>query len=31
MKFLGYKFKDAGLMERALTHSSKSEINYERL
>lgn len=31
MKFLGYKFKDAGLIERALTHSSKSEINYERL
>lgn len=31
MKFLNYKFKDAGLIERALTHSSKSEINYERL
>ncbi|MBQ8908864.1 MAG: ribonuclease III [Clostridia bacterium] len=31
MKFLGYKFKDVGLIERALTHSSKSEINYERL
>jgi len=31
MKFLGYKFKDVGLLERALTHSSKSEINYERL
>ncbi|MBE7073855.1 MAG: ribonuclease III [Clostridiales bacterium] len=31
MKFLGYKFKDIGLIERALTHSSKSEINYERL
>ena len=31
MKFLNYKFKDAGLIERALTHSSKSEVNYERL
>ncbi|MBO5394744.1 MAG: ribonuclease III [Clostridia bacterium] len=31
MKFLNYKFKDAGLIERAFTHSSKSEVNYERL
>ena len=26
-----YKFKDKGLLNRALTHSSKSEENYERL
>lgn len=26
-----YNFKDKKLLERALTHSSKSEINYERL
>lgn len=26
-----YKFKDKKLFERALTHSSKSELNYERL
>ena len=31
MKFLNYQFKDASLLARALTHSSKSEMNYERL
>lgn len=31
MKFLNYEFKDEHLLERALTHSSKSENNYERL
>lgn len=31
MKFLNYQFKDASLLARALTHSSKSETNYERL
>ncbi len=31
MKNLFYKFKDQSLLERALTHSSKSENNYERL
>lgn len=28
---LNYKFKNNSLLEQALTHSSKSEINYERL
>lgn len=28
---LGYQFKNKTLLERALTHSSKSEQNYERL
>lgn len=28
---INYKFKDKKLLERALTHSSKSELNYERL
>lgn len=28
---INYKFKDKKLLERALTHSSKSEFNYERL
>lgn len=28
---IGYKFKDEELLKRALTHSSKSENNYERL
>lgn len=28
---LGYKFKDLNLLKRALTHSSYSEENYERL
>lgn len=31
MKNLNYKFKDEKLLLRALTHSSKSEQNYERL
>ena len=31
MKFLGYEFKDSSLLNRALTHSSLSEENYERL
>ena len=31
MKFLNYTFKDESLLERALTHGSKSENNYERL
>ena len=31
MKFLNYTFKDKGLLDRALTHGSKSENNYERL
>lgn len=31
MSKLNYKFKDKSLLERALTHSSKSEQNYERL
>lgn len=31
MKNLGYDFKDKSLIERALTHSSLSEKNYERL
>ena len=30
-KKLGYKFKDKSLLDRALTHASKSSINYERL
>lgn len=28
---INYNFKDKKLLERALTHSSKSELNYERL
>ena len=28
---LGYNFKDKSLLNRALTHSSKSSCNYERL
>ena len=31
MKELGYNFKDESLIQRALTHSSKSKENYERL
>ena len=31
MQIANYKFKNAQLLERALTHSSKSEQNYERL
>ena len=31
MKNINYKFKDPELLKRALTHSSKSEQNYERL
>ena len=31
MKFLGYEFKNKTLLDRALTHSSLSEENYERL
>lgn len=31
MKKLGYLFKDKTILERALTHSSLSEKNYERL
>lgn len=31
MKNLNYKFKNEDLLKRALTHSSKSEQNYERL
>lgn len=31
MKDLGYSFKDKSLLELALTHSSLSENNYERL
>ncbi len=31
MNKLGYKFKNKELLERALTHSSKSDKNYERL
>ena len=31
MNKLGYDFKDKALLETALTHSSKSEKNYERL
>ena len=31
MKGIGYKFKDENLLKRALTHSSKSAENYERL
>ena len=31
MKNIGYVFKDKQLLERALTHSSLSEKNYERL
>ncbi len=31
MKIGGYNFKDKSLLERALTHSSLSENNYERL
>ncbi len=31
MKNLNYKFKNQKLLERALTHSSKSSENYERL
>lgn len=28
---IGYRFKDDSILKRALTHSSKSELNYERL
>lgn len=31
MKILDYEFKDISILERALTHGSKSEENYERL
>lgn len=31
MNNLGYKFKDKNLYNRALTHASKSDKNYERL
>ncbi len=31
MRSLGYTFKNKALLKRALTHSSKSENNYERL
>lgn len=31
MKIIEYEFKDKSLIERALTHSSYSEKNYERL
>ena len=31
IKNLGYEFKDVKILERALTHSSLSEQNYERL
>lgn len=31
MKKISYKFKNPSLLERALTHSSRSEQNYERL
>ena len=31
MKEIGYEFKDKNLIKRALTHSSKSALNYERL
>ena len=31
MKILNYEFKDKSLLEKALTHSSLSENNYERL
>lgn len=31
MKEVGYEFKDKNLLKRALTHASKSAINYERL
>jgi len=31
MKIIDYEFKDASLLDRALTHSSYSENNYERL
>lgn len=31
MKNIGYSFKDKSLIQRALTHSSYSEDNYERL
>ena len=31
MKEIGYEFKDKNLIKRALTHSSKSAENYERL
>ena len=31
MKGIGYEFKDESLIKRALTHSSKSAQNYERL
>ena len=27
---IGYRFKDDSILKRALTHSSKSELNYER-
>lgn len=31
MNKIGYEFKDKDLIKRALTHSSKSPLNYERL
>ena len=31
MKNIGYFFKDKSLLDLALTHSSRSEKNYERL
>lgn len=31
MSKIGYEFKDKNLLKRALTHSSKSPVNYERL
>lgn len=31
MREIGYEFKDKNLIKRALTHSSKSPLNYERL